>query len=134
MPVTSPDNIWTPDSGDDYALTVDLARTADDVQEALNRRPAPGSTNSGIPYRMAAGSFTVPASGVSTVTFPAGRFTVAPRVSVTVVGAPTNVSVPHVGARTATGFEVRVFTLGAAQASAMVEWIAVQMTPTSGAG
>lgn len=36
MPVTSPDNIWTPDSGDDYALTVDLARTADDVQDALN--------------------------------------------------------------------------------------------------
>lgn len=42
MAVTSPDNIWTPDSGDDYALTVDLARMADDVQDALNsiRRPA----------------------------------------------------------------------------------------------
>lgn len=37
MAVTSPDNIWTPDSGDDYALTVDLARTADDVQDALVR-------------------------------------------------------------------------------------------------
>lgn len=36
MPVTSPDNIWTPDSGDDYALTVDLARMADDIQDALN--------------------------------------------------------------------------------------------------
>lgn len=36
MAVTSPDNIWTPDSGDDYALTVDLARMADDVQDALN--------------------------------------------------------------------------------------------------
>lgn len=36
MAVTSPDNIWTPDSGDDYALTVDLARTADDIQDALN--------------------------------------------------------------------------------------------------
>lgn len=39
MPVTSPDNIWTPDSGDDYALTVDLARMADDIQDALNIRP-----------------------------------------------------------------------------------------------
>lgn len=36
MATTSPDNIWTPDSGDDYALTVDLAATADTVQTALN--------------------------------------------------------------------------------------------------
>lgn len=36
MATTSPDNIWTPDSGDDYALTVDLAATADSVQSALN--------------------------------------------------------------------------------------------------
>lgn len=36
MATTSPDNIWTPDSGDDYALTVDLAATADTVQAALN--------------------------------------------------------------------------------------------------
>lgn len=35
MATTSPDNIWTPDSGDAYALTVDLAATADTVQEAL---------------------------------------------------------------------------------------------------
>lgn len=35
MATTSPDNIWTPDSGDDYALTVDLAATADTVQDAL---------------------------------------------------------------------------------------------------
>lgn len=38
MATTSPDNIWTPDSGDDYALTVDLAATADTVQTALNSR------------------------------------------------------------------------------------------------
>lgn len=36
MAVTSPDNIWTPDAGDDYALTTDLAATADSVQDALN--------------------------------------------------------------------------------------------------
>lgn len=36
MAITSPDAIWTPDSGDDYALTVDLAATADTVQDALN--------------------------------------------------------------------------------------------------
>ena len=38
MATTSPDNLWTPDSGDDYALTVDLAATADTVQTALNSR------------------------------------------------------------------------------------------------
>lgn len=38
MAVTSPDNIWTPDSGDEYALTVDLAAMADTVQDALNLR------------------------------------------------------------------------------------------------
>lgn len=36
MAVTSPDNIWTPDAGDDYALTTDLAAMADTVQDALN--------------------------------------------------------------------------------------------------
>lgn len=36
MATTSPDDIWTPDSGDDYALTVDLGAMADTVQDALN--------------------------------------------------------------------------------------------------
>jgi len=36
MATTSPDNLWTPDAGDDYALTVDLAAFADTVQNALN--------------------------------------------------------------------------------------------------
>lgn len=39
MATTSPDNIWTPDGGDAYALTVDLAATADTVQDALNTKP-----------------------------------------------------------------------------------------------
>lgn len=36
MATTSPDAIWSPDSGDDYALTVDLAAMADTVQDALD--------------------------------------------------------------------------------------------------
>lgn len=36
MATTSPDDIWTPDAGDDYALTTDLAAMADTVQDALN--------------------------------------------------------------------------------------------------
>lgn len=54
MATTSPDNIWTPDAGDDYALTTDLAAMADTIQDAItsNRtdlsgvdsaRPANGS-------------------------------------------------------------------------------------------
>lgn len=35
MALTSPDNIWTPDSGDGYALTQDLAAFADTTQDAL---------------------------------------------------------------------------------------------------
>lgn len=35
MVTTSPDNIWSPDSGDDYALTTDLAGMADTVQDAI---------------------------------------------------------------------------------------------------
>lgn len=49
MAVTSPDNIWTPDAGDDYALTTDLASTADTVQDAINslrlNAPAQAGTN-----------------------------------------------------------------------------------------
>lgn len=73
MATTSPDNIWTPDAGDDYALTTDLAAMADTVQDAItnNRvsligldsaRPANGtpglvngmtwySTDTGITWR-----------------------------------------------------------------------------------
>lgn len=42
MATTTPDEIWTPDSGDRYALTTDLAAMADTIQDALNdvRSPA----------------------------------------------------------------------------------------------
>lgn len=35
MATTSPDDIWTPDAGDNYALTTDLAAMADTVQDAI---------------------------------------------------------------------------------------------------
>lgn len=38
MATTSPDNIRTPDQGDQYALTQDLGVLADTVQDALTRR------------------------------------------------------------------------------------------------
>ncbi len=45
MATTSPDNIWTPDAGDDYALTVDLAAMADTIQDALNEIRSPAFSN-----------------------------------------------------------------------------------------
>jgi len=38
MATTNGDDLWTPDAGDDYALTVDLAAFADTVQTGLNNR------------------------------------------------------------------------------------------------
>lgn len=55
MATTSPDNIWTPDAGDDYALTVDLAAMADTVQDALNKKA--NSSDSGL-YYTRNGSYT----------------------------------------------------------------------------
>lgn len=46
MATTTPDNIWTPDAGDNYALTTDLAATADTVQDALNDLRANGQYRS----------------------------------------------------------------------------------------
>lgn len=36
MATTTPDNLWSPDGGDAYALTTDLAAMQDTVQEAFN--------------------------------------------------------------------------------------------------
>ena len=38
MTTTAGDSIWTPDSGDAYALSVDLAAMADTIQVGLDRR------------------------------------------------------------------------------------------------
>lgn len=48
MAVTSPDDIWTPDAGDDYALTTDLASMADTVQDAINNVRANGAYRPGL--------------------------------------------------------------------------------------
>lgn len=42
--VTTSDGIWTPDSGDQYALTTDLAATGASIQTALNNRAGHSGT------------------------------------------------------------------------------------------
>lgn len=81
MAVTSPDNIWTPDAGDDYALSTDLAAMADTVQDAITAnkvnlagldaaRPANGypgltagmswySTDTGITWRYSGSTWSI---------------------------------------------------------------------------
>lgn len=38
MATTSPDNLWSPDAGDEYDLTVDMAASMQSVQAALEKR------------------------------------------------------------------------------------------------
>lgn len=89
----------------------------------------------GAPWAMSAGHGTSSAAGAVTVTFPAGRFTQPPRVSVTPGNHP-NLLTPRVPADpTATSFQVQLFTMpGGALVSANFDWIAVQMTSGSGSG
>lgn len=69
MATTSPDNIWTPDSGDDYALTVDLARMADDIQDALNSRAA---RNPAALVGLNKGTTVVPSGGFASLNTSSG--------------------------------------------------------------
>lgn len=59
MATTSPDNIWTPDATDDYALTADLATTASTVQSAISSVRNPADRNQ---------QFYGPTSSVGTAT------------------------------------------------------------------
>lgn len=89
----------------------------------------------GTPFAEAAGSASIAATGTTSIPFPAGRFTVAPLVEVTVITSGGVVSVAYLGSPpTTTAVGVRIFTLGGAQAAGTVHWRAVQMTPTAAAG
>lgn len=91
-----------------------------------------------IPFASAANQVTkrnVNAGAVNntTVTFPAGRFTVSPRVTATLYGdaRDTNVLVDSV---TETGFTLRLASNSTVTRNIGAHWIALQMTPTNGSG
>ncbi|WP_136057234.1 DUF859 family phage minor structural protein [Microbacterium sp. K24] len=88
-----------------------------------------------LPYSTSTGRGTSSASGAVTVTFPAGRFTQPPRLSLTPMNH-TNVITPRIAADpTATSFQVQMFTMpGGALVAANFDWTAVQMTAGSGSG
>jgi hypothetical protein len=98
------------------------------------------------PYAMAAGTQTIVfgtgSTGSSTVTFPASRFTQPPIVTATAgsdSGTTSDIRKAQISAIsiTAAQFTMKVSTIDAtafASQTLTFKWIAVQMTPTSGAG
>lgn len=94
----------------------------------------PLATADGSAFASAAGELAVAGGAGTNVSFPAGRFTVPPEVTVTAFNNGS-VMVPHVTSRTKDGFNLRLFLLaGATGAAGNASWHAVQMTPTSAAG
>lgn len=96
--------------------------------------PATLRNDANLPYAMAAGTASGVAVGDVTVTFPAGRFSVAPRLVVTnrKTGAAL---VPVVNSLTATSFAVRWFNIQpVAQEANTFDWQAVQMTSGAASG
>lgn len=98
---------------------------------ALEARAVPGST--GFPYRTAAGN-AVAGTTATVVTFPSGRFTSIPIVTI---------AAGHVSATGATGYHVAIvyaststtsFSAISLTAATAITYIATQMTSTSGAG
>lgn len=85
----------------------------------------------GTPWAVATGVGTTPAGGSLAVTFPAGRFNVAPTVTVTSTSARfTTIS----AGPTTTGFTCLQTTAAGAAAAGTFNWQAIQMTPTSATG
>lgn len=92
------------------------------------------------PFAMASGQVTInlvaATQGIQAVTFPTGRFTVGPNVSLTaLIGLSTPAWWIRTGGGTnTTGFNAVVNTASAVTAAFTLHWIAVQMTPTAADG
>jgi len=110
--------------GNARGVSIDITNTSNGVGTELT--PGLG----GVPYRMAAGIATVGSNSPVSVTFPAGRFSVAPIVNVT-----GNSGWSWISNLTSTGVVVYQTTSwgGASQAGSMY-WTAVQMTSGAAGG
>lgn len=94
----------------------------------------------GYPWRMAAGQATISVSNSTGATvdisYPSGRFTVAPRIQVTKASGGGAKYVPYTTNRTASGCRIGVYAGDgtAGTQTVVLDWTAVQMTPTSAGG
>lgn len=100
-------------------------------------RASRGSGSVAAPYATARGEVTVnlsaSASGSTPITFPAGLFTVAPHVTVSLGSAVSAKVIPRAAVSSPTAATVFCFTGDgtAVTSTCTVYWEAVQMTPTS---
>ncbi|MCE0510839.1 hypothetical protein LVJ59_17460 [Microbacterium sp. KKR3/1] len=86
------------------------------------------------PWAVASGVTAVSASGSTTVTLPAGRFSQPPNIVCTALSVGSiDIARVFSGAST-TSFSVNVFTSTGTQVARSVYWQAVQMTPGSASG
>ena len=88
---------------------------------------------SGKPLNVSAGSLTTSASAQTTVTFPAGRFTVTPIITAAVLDN-ASVIVPYLTASGSASVAIGAYTLGGARVAAVVHWQATQMISGPAAG
>lgn len=116
-----------------YPEGSDLLSAGDDTIKALAEK-----LDAMVPYRWAAGTVSISlsnaSSGTLAVTFPAGRFTQAPIVTVTT--ANSHFLIATMAGLTATGFTAGVRHIDAATTTATltVNWVAVQMLPGAAPG
>ncbi|KAB2809269.1 hypothetical protein F9L07_19705 [Pimelobacter simplex] len=115
----------------------------DSVAELASQALAQAGSGGGMaPFAIAVGealvTVTAAVSGNTAITFPAGRFTVAPKVQATVQDAPSGSQtfVARVINATTTGASIYIYTGNNATATATVKvaWEAIQMTSTSAVG
>jgi hypothetical protein len=86
------------------------------------------------PFVIAAGTVTANSSGVS-VTLPASRFSVAPRIATSAyVNGLDNAAGPMLGSVTSSGFLMYGVTIGGTSRTASIDWIAIQMASGAASG
>lgn len=120
------------ESGIEFRSLVKLQREiqGDSYLNSAGGISAPFSTSAGLVTQR-----SVAAGGVTnvTVTFPVGRFTVAPRVSVTVLGDARDTTVTVDSVTTASCI-VRLGSMSTVARTIGAHWTAIQMTSTSANG
>jgi hypothetical protein len=110
-----------------------LARAIADVYTQTQSDAKYGIIGTSAPFRIAAGSLSMPTS-TETITFPSGRFTATPIITIGMatgtLGRGVTITASSSTSFTVTGF---VTSTGGATTTAF-NWTAVQMTSGSGAG
>ena len=91
-----------------------------------------GGKGDSTPFAMACGYETNVAGAGKTVTFPTGRFTVAPRITMT--NTSNSVSIMNAQSVTATSFSGAGYNSSGTGVASTWFWMAIQMTPTSADG